>query len=268
MHVNLPPHLAQALADLKKSWPTSTSCCMQVCEALNKSGIKIPNERFRINRGPSEFPKGSGVYYLLAVDEMFEYFKRYHGEPTILRKDQAGTAGDFSQISKPIRGLEGFIIFSDNRVGAHIELWNKINVVQDRGSSIMNAGWMWSQPSIYFWQVGKTRAMENIPFLLAQQLSGWWKVSDGQDYYYFFDLNKLTVVYTMNEPRNADTVPPKWPANMGDVTFVNKKLEIDWDPTGFGATRETFTPSLQDGFKSMTGESNRFERLKATKMFE
>jgi hypothetical protein len=268
MNANLPPHLAQGLAELKKFSPKSTSCCMQACEALNKSGIKIPNEHFRSNRGPSEFPPKSGIYYLLELDEMINYFKKYHGEPTVLRKVSNATPGDFSQLSKPIRGLEGIIIFSDNMVGAHIELWNKINVVQDRGPSIMNASWMWSQPSIYFWQVGETRVMESIPSRLAQQLKGWWKISDGQNYYYFFDINKLTVVYTMNEPKSANIVPPKWPANTGDVTFVNQKLEIDWDPAGFGATRETFTPSLQDGFKSMTGESNRCERRKATKMFE
>ncbi len=267
-HFNLPPHLALALEDLKKASPGSTSCCMQVCEALNKSGVKIPKEKFRTNREPSEFPKGSGFYYLLAVDEMFNYFKKYHGDPTILRDVPVASAGDFSQISKRIRRLEGIVLFRDNGVGAHIELWNKTNVVQDRGPSIMNASWMWSQPHIYFWQVGKTRSMEDIPFFVAQQLKGWWKVSDNLNYYYWFDLKNLTVVYTMNEPKNASTVPPKWPVNTGDVTFVDNKLEIDWDPAGFGATRETFTLSAPDGYKSMTGESNRFERLNATKMFQ
>lgn len=267
-HTNLPPHLATALAELKKQWPKSTSCCMQACEALNKSGVKIPNEKFRSNRGPSEYPPKSGNFYLLAVDEMYNYFKRYHGEPTVLRKVAEESAGDFAQITKPIRGLEGFIIFSDNMQGAHIELWNKINVVQDRGPSIMNAGWMWSQPSIYFWQVGGTRTLDAIPSLLAQQLSGWWKVYDGKNYYYWFDLKNNTVVYTTTEPKDANTVAPKWPTNTGDVTYTSQKLEIDWDPAGDGVTRETFTPNAQDGFKSMSGESNRFGRLQATKMFQ
>jgi hypothetical protein len=115
-----------------------------------------------------------------------------------------------------------------------------------------------------FWQIGEARPMIDMPPLLAQCLRGWWKVSDGNDYYYFFDHNK--VVYTTRAPKTVHEQPPRVPANTGDVTVVGWNLEIDWDPSGFGATRETFT---YDYFSvtAMKGVSNRYQRLTATKMF-
>lgn len=260
---NLPPHLAKALAELKTTWPESTPCCMQICEALNKNGLKIPGKKsFRPgvpSRVAMEIPLKSGNYHLLAVDEMNNFLKTF-AEPKLIRDVKKGTPWNFQSITKPIRGLEGILTFGNG----HIEFWNKINVVQDRGASALDPNSLWGQRQIRFWQIGAARPLLDMPPLLAQNLRGWWKVNDGKDYYYFFD--KSTVVYTTRPPMTAKELPPRAPANTGDVTLVGWNLEVDWDPSGFGATRETFTFE-PFSLTTMKGVSNRFDRLAATKMF-
>jgi hypothetical protein len=263
MNSNLPPHLARALADLKKSSPASTSCCMQLCEALNKAGIKVPGKKsFRPGvpqRVAMEIPLHSGAFYLLAVDEMINFLKTF-AEPRLIRSVATRTPGNAQAITKSIQGLEGILTFGND----HIEFWNKVHVVQDRGPSAMSPDFLWGSPQIRFWQIGAARPMLAMPPFLAQNLRGWWKVNDGRDYYYFF--GKDTVVYTLRAPKTAKEQAPKVPANMADLTLVGWNLELDWDPSGFGATRETFTFE-PFSLTTMKGVSNRFDRLTATKMF-
>lgn len=97
-------------------------------------------------------------------------------------------------------------------------------------------------------------------------LQGWWRVYDGSTYYYYFN-NSNSVQYTKVEPKRGSQ-PIQNPLNKGTIAVVGtpERLTIDWNPADGGATREVFTrgggASLQ-----MSGTSNRYGRLVATKMF-
>lgn len=99
-------------------------------------------------------------------------------------------------------------------------------------------------------------------------LQGWWKVSDGNTYYYFFTAG-LEVFYTKTAPQQSSQ-PVRNAMNRGRCTLAGtgtaqNTLTIDWNPADGGATRETFT--RQNGRSEMGGTSNRYGPLAATRMF-
>ncbi len=95
-------------------------------------------------------------------------------------------------------------------------------------------------------------------------LHGWWSVSDGNPYYYFFGP-KGFVQYTKTRPASK-AVPLKLPLNQGvySVTQGNV-LFIDWNPADGGATVETFRGASM-GSRELRGTSNRYAPLVATRL--
>jgi hypothetical protein len=63
-HNQLPPALQKTIDDLNKPYlpkKPNTPCCLQVCHAFNKSGIKVPSGNFRLeipSASPRKFPSG------------------------------------------------------------------------------------------------------------------------------------------------------------------------------------------------------------------
>jgi hypothetical protein len=266
-HNQLPPALQKTIDDLNKPYlpkKPNTPCCLQVCHAFNKSGIKVPSGNFRPGdpkRVAAQIPLGSGVYYLMAVDEMINYLSRTFGDPIVLGAARSASNADVAALTAIVRGLEGVMTFGNG----HIELWNRYNIVQDSGAMVMNAGWVWSQKPVRFWRIGSSVAtsFSGTDFM---RFNGWWDVNDGEQYYYYIDVKSRKVTYTKAKPANSGTKNMNVRLNIGDITIVGRDIVFDWDPAGGGATRETFTFNFANP-TTMNGRSNRYGNLLAKKMF-
>lgn len=263
----LPPALQKLIDDLNKPYlpkKPNTSCCLQVCHAFNKSGIRIPSGNFRPldpKRVAEEIPRKSGVYYLMAVDEMINYMSGAFGPPIVLGAARSASRADVAALTAMVQGLEGVMTFGNG----HIELWNKYNIVQDSGAMVMDAGWVWKQKPVRFWRIGSASAtaFSGTDFL---RFGGWWDVNDGEQYYYYIDGKTKKVSYTKARPANSTIRNVNVHLNSGDITIAGSKIIFDWDPADGGATRETFTLDSSDP-TTMNGRSNRYGDLLAKKMF-
>lgn len=263
----LPPALQKTIDDLNKPYlpnKPNTSCCLQVCHAFNKAGIRVPSGNFRPGdpkRVAAQIPFGSGVYYLMAVDEMIYYMSRTFGDPIVLGAARSASTADVAEFTAVVRGLEGVMTFGNG----HIELWNRYNIVQDSGAMVMDAGWVWGQKPVRFWRIGSSVAtpFSGIDFM---RFDGWWDVNDGEQYYYYIDVKSRKVTYTKARPANSATKNMNVRLNIGDITIVGPDIVFDWDPADGGATRETFTFDFGDP-TTMKGRSNRYGNLLAKKMF-
>jgi hypothetical protein len=264
----LPPALQQKIDALNKPYfphTPNTSCCLQVCHAFNKTGIRIPSGNFRPGepeRVAEQIPFGSGVYYLMAVNEMINYLSRTFGDPIVLGAAHSASDADIADFTAPVRGLEGVMTFGNG----HIELWNRYNIVQDSGAMIMSAKWVWSQKPVRFWRIGSSAVATPLSGSDATRFDGWWDINDGEQYYYYIDATSRKVTYTKGKPANSATKNMNVRLNIGDITMVSGDLVFDWDPADGGATRETFTLDSSDP-TTMKGRSNRYGNLLAKKMF-
>lgn len=94
-------------------------------------------------------------------------------------------------------------------------------------------------------------------------LVGWWKVWDGNDYYYFFD-DAAKVVYTETEPTTS--AAPGSPANRGTYSFHGVgQLVVRWNALpGLGPAVETFY-NARPGATQMNANSNMYSPLVATR---
>jgi hypothetical protein len=95
-------------------------------------------------------------------------------------------------------------------------------------------------------------------------LKGWWKVWDGNTYWYHFGPNG-TVQYTMTEPTNLSS-PPIKPTNVGNYSYtLPSTLVVTWNKVSSApvACRETF--HAVSGCQQMNGKSNLYGPLFATR---
>jgi hypothetical protein len=91
---------------------------------------------------------------------------------------------------------------------------------------------------------------------------GWWKVYDGNQYYYYF-YRDGRVQYT-EKPPATPFAPPKAPVNFGTYTYEpGRQIVIEWNPVDGGPTIETF--SAQTDLKAMNGTSNKYAPLYASR---
>lgn len=212
-------------------------------------------------RVAAEIPYKSGQFYLMAVDEMIHWMTGAFGDPIVLGKARTASKADVSAFTAVVQGLEGVMTFGNG----HIELWNRYNIVQDTGASLMSPTWVWGQSPVRFWRIGSNIAS---PFtgLDFMRFEGWWDVNDGDQYYYYVDLKSRKVSYTRVRPKSSATRNLSSHVNSGDVTLVGQSLVFDWDPADGGATRESLNFDPGDP-GTMRGRSNRYASLVATKMF-
>jgi len=94
-------------------------------------------------------------------------------------------------------------------------------------------------------------------------LKGWWKVWDGNYYYYYFGDGGF-VQYTKTPPVGTGQ-PPKQPANQGEYALDGPSLKVTWNSTGGATTIETFYNAVP-GARQMNATSNRFSPLVATRL--
>jgi hypothetical protein len=253
----------EKLADEKGPY---TSCCLQVSEALNAVGHFIPPRSFwRPNA------KMNSLYYLGSVNELDQYLTGRYGQGTQITlisrkidpKDADPDTRETVETRPSIQGSQGILVFRDpGAAGRHTELWDKTHHVQNQGPQIMNSAWMWGAGRIVFWEVDQSIAGRAA---LPSWLEGWWKVDDGNIYYYYFS-DQYIVTYTEKAPDNLQNLPEIMPSNGGAVTIApDGKITLDWNIAGDGATKEVFTVT-SPSTDSMKGTSSRFPPLTATKM--
>ena len=95
-------------------------------------------------------------------------------------------------------------------------------------------------------------------------LKGWWKVWDGNYYYYFFGPGGI-VQYTKTVPSNTSK-PPIRADNTGTYTYTPNQLVINWKqvPGAEAACQETFYNAVP-GCQQMNANSNLYSPLVATR---
>lgn len=118
----------------------------------------------------------------------------------------------------------------------------------------------WIDIDIYF----DTSATPATVDATMMWLYGWWKVWDGNYYYYFFGPGGV-VQYTKSKPSNISG-PPIRPDNTGTYTYTLNQLVINWKQVigAEFACRETFYNAVQ-GCKQMNANSNLYSPLVASR---
>jgi hypothetical protein len=116
----------------------------------------------------------------------------------------------------------------------------------------------WLDIEQFFWNAPVTSAEPTGSWVV-----GWWKVYDGNQYYYYFDVDG-NVQYT-KQPPATPLAPPKFPLNTGTYTYQpdRRVVIIVWNPADGGQTTETF--SAQVDLTVMNGTSNRYGPLSASR---
>jgi len=219
---------------------------------------ELPSREFKI--GP--------YYYLLAVDELEQYLAGRYGRGEEIKKSASGAVQSTAQMKAHINGKQGILVFRNAGAGHHTELWDRTHILQDGhavsgGGAVMNEANIFGQPRVLFWETSlESAGLRAVP----SWLPGWWKVFDGNTYYYYFSDQHL-VTYTKVEPKNITQPPVKTPLNEGTVTVTGStQLILDWNPADGGETKETFTFPPAGIVTTMNGVSNRYSPLVATKM--
>ena len=259
----LPPPLQKFMDGLNQVAAGNTPCCVQISHALNKAGQLIPLSSFRRANSKIE-----SFYYILAVDELEQYLSGLYGRGEEIKKDSTGKVRSNGAMKQHLNDKQGILLFRSAGAGHHTELWDKTHIIQDGkamsgGGAMMNESNIFGQPRVLFWEVIEEKVgLTPVP----NWLRGWWKVDDGNLYYYYFS-DQHVATYTKVQPKNVTAPPVKQPLNEGAVTVSQNStsIVIDWNPADGGETKETFTraPTI---IESMSGVSNRYGPLRATKM--
>ena len=259
----LPQPLQNFMDGLNKIAPGNTPCCVQISHALNNVGQRIPPSSFR--RANSQI---GSYYYILAVDELEQYLSGLYGRGEEIKTAPSGKVRSTAEMKQYLKDKQGILLFRSAGAGHHTELWDKTHIIQDGGAvssggAIMNEANIFGQARVLFWEVTQEKeGLNPVPGWLR----GWWKVYDGNMYYYYFS-DQHVVTYTKAEPKNVVAPPVKQPLNEGAVTVSQEAttVAIDWNPADGGETKETFTRQPASS-ESMNGVSNRYAPLVATKM--
>jgi hypothetical protein len=146
------PSVYQYVDQAMAQFGSGTPCCVQMSQALNMSGLTVPSASNRRSNVCIQV-NGAGSYYLGAVDEVIDFLTNkcpsgFAGE--VVNQDDTGNSRDGPAVQSYLQGRQGILCFSDLQFGAHTELWDGHDIVQQD----MNRGWCFSQPQILFWDAG------------------------------------------------------------------------------------------------------------------
>jgi Type VI secretion system (T6SS), amidase effector protein 4 len=253
VYKKLPPHLQNYIDSLnkglKEGQPRNTPCCLQVSEALNGCGgdHKVPPRSHR--RANPELPKGSGNYFLQAVDELENYLAAKYGAGEEIK---TSSRKDTVSMKKYLNGKQGILCFRSGGAGTHTELWDTARILQDGAPSssgaAMNQEYIFGQPRVVLWETtGASAPVSVVPIWLP----GWWEVKDGFEtyYYYFFPLGD--VHYTRNRPERQ-YCPVTTKDSSGKFSAdISRKLTIRWNVGELAV--EVFTPLDNSNPPAMAG---------------
>lgn len=251
---NRSPGVNKVMDQIHQYAPEATSCCIQLSSAFNSAGLMVPRRSFWRENYKIE---GNG-WALGACDEV-EYFLAGRFGAT----ENIKPGRDQAAMKQYIRSRQGVLVFRDASPGQHTELWDGSRIRQRGGGSDgMDENFCFSQPRILFWEVANTDTPDQWD--IPTWLQGWWYVSDGNPYWYYFDPQG-TVHHVKSRPADL-SIPPRTPSNSGKVQIKDKQPQviITWNPSGGGTTVEQF--AMWGNVKAMSGTSNRFGPLQATKI--
>jgi hypothetical protein len=137
---------------MAQNYVGGTPCCVQMSQALNLSGLIVPSASFRRNNAYLTI-NGTGYYYFGAVDELEDFLTNqcaggFAGE--LVTTDGSGNARSAGDIQQYLQGRQGILAFRDMGAGAHTELWDGHDILQQD----IDRGWCFHQPRILFWDAG------------------------------------------------------------------------------------------------------------------
>jgi hypothetical protein len=118
----------------------------------------------------------------------------------------------------------------------------------------------WIDIDVYF----DTSATPSASDATMRWLYGWWKVWDGNNYYYFFGPGGI-VQYTKSKPSNISG-PPIRADNTGTYTYTPGQLVVNWKQVSGAeaACRETFNNAVP-GCQQMNATSTLYSPLVASR---
>ena len=264
---HLPPHIKNYMDELNKGLapgkPKNTPCCFQIAEALNAVGGEHAVTERSYRRANCKL---LGNYYLGAVDELEYYLAGRYGKGEDIKPYAKGAAHPITAMKAHIAGQRGIITFRDAGYGAHTELWDGTDIVQNgaplASGAAMNQSYCFGQPRILFWQCIGDDGVDEAP----AWVQGWWDVQDGRQWYYHFS-SQFVVTYMLKKPNNRFDMPMGRPGSEGRYAIdpIRQSVIITWAPMGDGITMETF--GYGGGAPTqMVGQSNRFAPLVASKI--
>ena len=171
------PAVNKVMDKIHEYAPAATSCCIQLSSALNSAGLKVPQRSFwRENY----YIENNG-WALGSCDEV-EYFLTGRFGATENIKEGGR---DQPAMEAHIRGRNGILVFRDPTPGWHTELWNGSRIRQKGGAFGMSESFIFGQPRVLFWEVSNTDTPDQWD--IPKWLQGWWYVTDGNPYWYYFD---------------------------------------------------------------------------------
>ena len=176
----------------------------------------------------------------------------------------AGTVYDFAAGTKPANLMDGDIIVqADHHIG-YVDSHGAIFEAQDTHLGVRSTGNFSLGATGKWTHLVRLAASTDVPAL--EWPMGWWKVWDGNTYYYYLGPNGVAQ-YTKSSPLNT-RVPPKNPNNVGRYTFTPpNELVVVWTKIA-GARdncRDTFYNAVPECWK-MNANSNLYSPLVATRL--
>ncbi|HJZ89953.1 MAG TPA: hypothetical protein VKE40_03720 [Gemmataceae bacterium] len=177
----------------------------------------------------------------------------------------AGTVYDLGPGGKrPPSLMDGDIIVqADHHIG-YVDSHGAIIEAQDTHLGVRSTGHFTLAAPGKWTHLVRLAAATDVPAL--EWPMGWWKVWDGNTYFYYLGPNGVAQ-YTKTSPLDT-RVPPKNPKNVGRYTFTPpSQLVITWNKIA-GASdscRETFYNAVPECWK-MNAYSNLYGPLGATRM--
>jgi hypothetical protein len=255
VYKKLPPHLQNYIDSLnkglKEGQPRNTPCCLQVSEALNGCGGDhlLPPRSFR--RANPELPRGSGNYYLQAVDELENYLAGKYGAGEEIK---TGSRKDMASMKTYLNGKQGILCFRSSGAGTHTELWDKTRILQDGAPSssgaAMNQEYIFGQPRVVFWETIGAGAGPVVG-IVPPWLPGWWEVKDNFETYFYYFFPSGVVHYTRARPGML-YCPITNNDNSGTFSIdLARKLTIQWNVGELAV--EVFTPLEHTNPPAMSG---------------
>jgi hypothetical protein len=180
------------------------------------------------------------------------------------KPNQVGAVYEFGLKQSPTSLMDGDIVVkADHHIG-FVDAQGTIYEAQDTHLGVKaTGGFSLKAPGGWTHLVRMGTSASVTPGL--EWPLGWWKVWDGNTYYYYFAPNGV-VRFTKTVPANTRIAPTKW-NNEGRYTHSAPKLVITWTKVAGARTScvETFLNATPD-CEEMNATSNLYSPLVAKRM--
>jgi hypothetical protein len=175
----------------------------------------------------------------------------------------AGTVYDLKAGKAPATLIDGDILVkADHHIG-FVDAQGTIFEAQDTDRGVLATGGFSLKSPGGWTHLVRVAGPADAPAL--DWPLGWWKVWDGNTYFYYFAPNGV-VKFTKTSPQNTRT-PPKVANNVGTYTYSPPNLVVTWTKVAGApkACQETFY-NATNGCEEMNARSNLYSPLVARRM--